>query len=188
MKMFVTAAALSIAALFPAISNAAVIEFDTNGLLMSDASPNGGGGLYSPSGTFVFDTDTGSVFAVSVSTQFGSYQSGVYNSGDEVFSLLSANPSDVVLDISIFFSDLLAEIAGQIAGYTFSMGAYPEEYNAAGDLGFGIDPTLFGTILDPTSGGGGGGGGITPVPLPAGMPLLLGAFGVMTVMRRRKKT
>jgi hypothetical protein len=42
-----------------------------------------------------------------------------------------------------------------------------------------------GRVVTDTGGGGGGGGGTNPIPLPAGMPLLLGALFALGLARRK---
>ena len=175
MKKLLQAAALSVAALLSATSNATLVEFDTSPLLMDDVI--GGTGLYNPTGTFTFDTNTLAVDFVNVTTPHANYVSGVYDSNSEAFGLFTTSGvNGLVLDITVIFSEILAEISGLSAGDSFFVGADPFEYDNSDGTSYGIavDPGLSGTIL-------------AAVPLPASLPLLLTGLGSLPLVMRRRK-
>lgn len=177
MKKLFQALAFSLSIALPTTSNAVLIEFDTSGLLMDDVF--GGTGLYAPTGTFLFDTDTLLVSDVDVATQNAIYVTGDYDPAFEAFGLFTTSGVDgLVLDITIDFTELELTIASLDVGDLFFIGADPYEFdNSNGDeYGFAIDPTLIGTIIDPVV-----------VPVPASMPLLLAGLGGLSLAMRRKR-
>jgi hypothetical protein len=176
MMKILQALALSVTALVSTTSNATIIEFDTQGLLMDDVI--GGMGLYSPTGTFIFDTDTLSVYSVTVDTPNASYVQGSYDSTFEAFGLFtSAGVAGLVLDISIDFAELEFEISGLGVGDGFFIGADPFEFDNSDGTPYGdpVDPILTGTVL-------------ATVPLPASLPLLLAGLGGLSFAMRRRKS
>lgn len=181
MKKQFFAVCLAASALLAAPASATLIEFDVGGLLMEDVM--GLSGLYTPEGTFEFDTDSELVSNVNVISIHNTYFTGAYDS--DTFGLFASfsDPLGVVLNINFDFTQLLNEIAGLNVGDSFFMGADPmENDNDTGDLyGVGIDPTLVGTILQDS------GPGPSPVPLPAGFPLMLAALGGLGYLRRKQK-
>jgi hypothetical protein len=176
-KLIITAA-FSLATFFSSTVNAAVVEFDTSNLLMEDLVGSSGFGLYNPTGTFTFDTETLSVDFVSVSTPNANYIDGVYDDTFEAFGLFtSSGVNGLVLDITIDFAELEFEIAGLSAGDEFFIGADPFEFdNSNGDsYGSPVDPGLQGTVL-------------STVPLPASLPLFLAGLGTLAFIRRWSRT
>ncbi len=177
MKISVIAAGFAAAMALGAPASAALIEFDVSGLYMMKDS----GEVYTPTGTFRWDNASFTVSDVNVTSPFSTYASGTYDSAAEEFTLFGSGSSGATeLAISLFgtwFNDLESGAPGD----TFSFGADPREtLVGVGILGYGVDPTLYATILpDP--------GGPAPVPLPAGLPLLAAALGGLAFFRKRGK-
>lgn len=180
MKKIFAGACLLASVTFALPASATLVEFDVGGALMEDAVT---GDLYSPVGTFRFDTDTLAVSDVSVNTIFNTYINGAYDAGTETFGLFAvfSPPLGTVLDLSISFTELLDSISGLGVGDSFWMGVDPYEHDNETHqaFGYGIDPSLSGRVLASVP-------APSPVPLPAGLPLLLAGLGGLGLLRRKR--
>ncbi len=187
MKKLVLAAVLAVGTFTSGAAQAAILEFDVNGVF-SGAGPLGG--------SFLFDTTTQLVTDIAVTGGVG-FGSVAYDSATTAESLLVRDGTDAapfdfttielyadasmtsLLQFNIFgFQTVMPGLA---VGDDVFLGVDGIEIAAGVGSSAFIDSTIVITRLaDPT------GPGPSPVPLPAGMPMLLASLGIFGLVQRKK--
>jgi len=156
-------------------AQAALLEFDLGGLAPIF-------GTVAPTGGFVFDTDAQDFSSIGLTTALNVY-------GDGTGTVSPAGGAGV--NQLYGFTDGVAEFVLDLFGFDTTMpGLLPGESGLA--AGFGIEgPVAIPFTPFPSEFYNGNvtvtridDGGVATVPLPAGLPLLLGALGALGLGRR----